>query len=151
MLKSSLITIAAALLLTTLTVLITPWLVPVCLAPFLGLAAGVIAGTFNKPASSKASLQAGAINGVAAGIGAALGHFAGATVNLYFGSPTLGNRFISGVLGLPTPWTNLEIGYYGGALCYSLVDLVLLVGLGLLGGLLWWQFAGRKAAHASMA
>lgn len=153
MYKSALITGLVALVLSAGAVLLSPLIVPCCLAPFLGLAAGFVAGLFDKPLTGGASSKSGAIGGALGGIGAVLGQITGAVINAVSMGPEAAAQ-VARSMGLPGGGSGFEGGYwfgvFGGAVCFSLFDVMLMAGLGALGGLLWWQLIGKNAAPAPL-
>jgi hypothetical protein len=150
MLKSGLITAGVMLVLAIGVSLLSPICVP-CLAIFVGLGAGYLAGLFDKPASNGAVAKAGAAAGAIGGVGAIVGHLIGGVINVFIVGPEKAMElmrqwgFPSDMLDSSNP-TAYYAGAFGGACCVGLVDLLLLAGLGALGGLLWWQITGKKAA-----
>ena len=146
MYRSGLILGAVALFVAAGATLISPVCAP-CAVIFLGLGAGYLAGVFDKPSTSSATSRVGAIGGAVGGAGAVLGQIAGAVINsLVLGPQNLQNIYQN--LGLPTGGPGFTQGYWvgvaGSAICFSLVDVVLMAGFGALGGLLWWQTTGKK-------
>ena len=146
--KSALIFGGIAFLLSVGAVLLTPVLALCCIAPFMGLAAGYVAGVFDKPVSSGASSKTGAISGALAGIGAALGQIIGTVLNAFIVGPERAAEFMRN-LGVPTSGgsgfaSGYWLGMVGGTACFSLLDVLLMAGLGALGGLLWWAISRRK-------
>jgi len=147
MLRSGLIAAAVMLVLTIGVTLISPYCVP-CLALLIGLGAGAVAGVFDKPSTRGASAQAGAEAGALGGIGAILGHLIGGGLNALVVGPAGAARLLSQIGFSDTGMTPTT--YYGftlgAACCIGLLDVLLMAGLGALGGLLWWQQAGKSAA-----
>jgi hypothetical protein len=138
-----------SLVLSIVAVIFSPLLVPCCLAPFLGLVAGFVTGLFDKPASNNAVSKSGAISGAVGSIGAVLGQVIGAVVNSFIMGPEGAAQFARS-MGLPGSGSSgFEGGYWfgvvGGAVCFSMFDVLLMAGFGALGALLWWQFIGKNA------
>jgi hypothetical protein len=55
--------------------------------------------------------------------------------------------------GAPSAYSSaVGPGYYfgviGSAICFSLINVILMVLLGALGGLLWWQISGKNSAQS---
>jgi hypothetical protein len=149
MLKSGLIIGVVMLVLTIGVALITPLCVP-CLALLAGAGAGYLASVFDKPSASGASAQTGAGAGAIGGVGALIGHLAGGVANVILVGPEGAADLLQG-LGLPT--SSAPTGYYagtiGGTCCFGLVEVLLMAGLGALGGLLWYQIAGKNVTTSS--
>jgi hypothetical protein len=149
--KAALILGSAAFLVATGATLLSPLCAP-CAAVFLGLVAGYVAGVFDKPLSSSATTRAGAAGGAVGAIGAVAGQMVGAALNAMMVGPQ-GLQNIYQQLGLPTGGPAFNQGYWfgivGGALCFSVLDILLMAGFGALGGLIWWQTSGRKAGPGS--
>lgn len=147
MVKSGLILGALALFVAAGATLISPLCAP-CAAIFLGLGAGYLAGVFEKPLTSSATSRVGAIGGALGGVGAILGQIIGTVLNGFIVGPA-GMEKIYQNLGLPGGPSSAQVyygGLVGGAVCFSLLDVLLMAGFGALGGLLWWRMNGRNAA-----
>ncbi len=148
MYKAGLILGAVALFVAAGATLISPLCAP-CAAVFLGLGAGYLAAVFEKPSTSNATTKVSAIGGAIGGVGAIVGQIVGTAINAAIVGPQ-GLEQIYQRLGVPTGNMDLGqtywIGAIGGALCFSLLDIVLMAGFGALGGLLWWQSSGKNAA-----
>ncbi len=123
--------------------LITPLCVP-CIALLAGLGAGYLAGVYEKPLASGGAAKVGAIAGAIGGAGALLGQIVGGILNSVMVDPqTIVN--ILEQLGLPTTYdpATLHIAQIGGGVCFGVLDIVLMAGLGALGGMLWYQISGK--------
>lgn len=144
MIKAGLILGAVMLVLGIGGSLITPLCVP-CLAVLAGIGAGYLAGVFDKPLTSGESAKVGAIAGAIGGAGALLGQIIGGILNSALADPqdiiNMMEQF-----GLPTTYDPgmIRFGQIGGGVCFGLLDIVLMAGLGALGGILWQQIAGKK-------
>jgi hypothetical protein len=150
--RSGLIAAAVMLVLTIGTTLISPYCVP-CLAILVGLGAGALAGMFDKPADSGACAKSGAAAGAIGGVGAILGHLVGGVINAALVGPETAARVL-GQFGYSTGTMTPEVYYgftFGAACCIGLFDVLLMAGVGALGGLLWWQSAGKPAANPPAA
>jgi hypothetical protein len=148
MLKSGLIAAAVMLVLTIGTTLISPYCVP-CLAILVGLGAGALGGQFDKPVDLGACAKSGAAAGAIGGLGAIVGHLVGGVINAVVVGPEGAARVLSQIgfsSSTMTPTTYYAFTF-GAACCIGLVDVLLMAGLGALGGLLWWQLAGKSAAN----
>ncbi len=146
MYKSGLIFGAGMLVAALVITLILPYCVP-CVALVVGLAAGYVAGVYAKPAGQPLATKSGAIAGAVAGVGVILGEMIGAVINGLLVKPDQVNQLlrqfgITATFDL-TP-TTLWASQLGINFCLSLVSVVLMAGLGALGGLLWWNYNGKK-------
>ncbi len=146
MVRSGLILGALALIIAAGATLISPICAP-CTAIFLGLAAGYLASVFDKPSTSASTSRVGAISGAIAGAGAILGQVLGTVIN----SAIIGPDNLQAIyqkLGVPTSGIDLVqtywIGLVGGTVCFSVLDVLVMAGFGTVGGLLWWQTAGKN-------
>ncbi len=147
MITSGLILGFIALILSLGGTLILPLCTP-CIAIFLGPISGFLAPQFEKPIEKQPAVTRGAYAGVIAGIGAFLGQAIGAIINSIIVGPE-GAADMMQSLGLPTTYgygfgTGYWIGIIGSTLCISLLNILIMAGMGALGGLLWWQFIGSK-------
>ncbi len=147
MVRSGLILGALALFVAAGSTLISPLCAP-CALIFLGLGAGYLAGVFDKPSTSGSTTKIGAIGGAVGGMGAILGQIIGTVINGFIMTP----QQLQGIyqaFGLPTGGPGFTEGYWigivGGAICFSVVDVLVMAGFGALGGLLWWRTTGRNA------
>jgi hypothetical protein len=147
MVKSGVIGAIVSLVLAIAFALLSPVCVP-CVALFLGLGAGFLAGAFDKPIESKESVKVGAAAGAISGIGAALGQMIGAGLNSLLVGPEAVAKMLKqfgletgGATGVgPGYW----VGVFGGGLCFSLVDVVLMAIFGILGALVWSSLLGKR-------
>jgi hypothetical protein len=114
-----------------------------CLTPLLGLSVGYTAGWFDQPARVETSLSKGIVAGGFTGLGVILGQLAAAVVNgiLVTNSRELTKMinelgFSQAVITNPGDYwqATLLINSFCGVL-----NLALLVGLGALGGVIWFQ------------
>jgi hypothetical protein len=145
MLKSGLIVGAITTLIMLGTTLVLPLCTP-CLAIFLGIAAGYLAGMFDKPLDNGSSAKKGAGAGGIGGIGSLVGVAIGQALNgLIVGPEGAANMLEQ--FGLQT--SSSPVGYWfgvvGGAVCFGLLGVALMAGMGAVGGLLWWQVTGKNA------
>ena len=152
MYRSGTILGALALFVAAGATLLSPLCAP-CAVVLLGLAAGYLAGVFDKPLTSNATSRVGAIGGAIGGSGAILGQGIGTIINAIAVGPQRAQQ-VSQVLGLPvTGGPGFEGSYWvttiGGGVCFGLLDVLLMALFGALGGLIWWQTAGKSAAPHS--
>jgi len=149
MLKSGLIVGIAALIFGFGATFITPLCAP-CVALFAGLAAGYLAALFEKPIDQGGAAKPGAAAGAMAGVGGLVGNMIAAVVNILVVGPERAAQITQQFnlpSGDPTAFAN---SYYlsgiGLPFCIALFNIALMAGLGALGGILWYQTAGKKAA-----
>jgi len=144
MIKAGLILGAVMLVLGIGASLISPMCVP-CLALAAGIGAGYLAGVYDKPRTSGNSAKVGAVAGTIGGAGALIGQLIGGILNATIVGPE-GAAQLLRQLGLPTVGdpTFYYLSFIGGALCFGVVDIVLMAAFGALGGILWQQFTGKS-------
>ncbi|MFN2285775.1 MAG: hypothetical protein ACK2UQ_15260 [Anaerolineae bacterium] len=149
MIKAGLILGAVMLVLGIGGSLLSPLCVP-CLAVMAGVGAGYLAGVWEKPLTSGDSAKVGAIAGAIGGAGALLGQIIGGILNAILVDPQQMMRMME-QFGLPANYDSnfFLIGQIGGAVCFGLLDIVLMAGLGTLGGILWQQITGKNATPPS--
>ncbi|MBN1535565.1 MAG: hypothetical protein JW908_02450 [Anaerolineales bacterium] len=145
MVRSGLILAAVALVFSASATLISPLCTP-CLAIVMGIFAGYLAGIQDKPRDEGKAAKMGAGAGAIGGVGALLGQSIGAAINAKMVGPEraleLLNQFnipTGGDISMPY-W----LGVIASALCFGVLNIVLMAGLGALGGYLWLQMNGRK-------
>ncbi len=145
MIKAGLILGAVMLVLGIGSSLISPLCVP-CLAVIAGIGAGYLAGVFDKPLTSGGGAKVGAIAGAIGGAGALLGQIIGGILNVLLVDPQNVMNMME-QLGFPSTYYDpsvIQLGQIGGGVCFGLLDIVLMAGLGALGGILWQQIAGKN-------
>ena len=144
MIKAGLILGAVMLVLGVGGSLLSPLCVP-CLAVMAGIGAGYLAGVFDKPLTSGDSAKVGAIAGAIGGAGALLGQIIGGILNALLVDPQNMMRMME-QFGFPATYDAnfITISQIGGGVCFGLIDIVLMAGLGALGGILWQQIAGKN-------
>ncbi len=126
-----------------------------CVIP-IGLGAGYLSAFWDRPQQMGDAVRKGALGGAISGIGVILGHVAGAILAIVFRSEQLAafSREFSRSLGVDASGTSEMYTYAGiviGQGCIGLIGLVLIVGLGALGGLIWWQVTGKNQGGAVAA
>ncbi len=145
MLKSGLIVGGVSFLLAVLVGAIASPLCGFCVGIVAGLGAGYLAGLFDKPAESSASTKAGAGAGAIAGIGGLIGLIIAGVINAIVVGPEGAAQVLQsfGLQSTADPTT-----YYASAIgmpcCIGLFNIALMAGLGALGGMLWYQTAGKN-------
>ncbi len=148
MFKSGLIVAAIALVLGFGLTLLSPVCTP-CVGALLGLLAGYLAGVFDKPMDSFGSTRAGAGGGLVASIGVILGLIFGAVANSMLVGPEGAQQLLNS-FGAPSAYSPAVMpGYYfgliGSAIFFSLINVMMMVALGALGGRVWWQISGKNS------
>ena len=143
MVKSGLIAGALALVIAVIATYITPICTP-CVSLFIGLGAGYLADVFDKPSMNNSATRTGALGG----IGASIGQLIGTVLNVMILGPQ-GALQLERLLGLQveggTTFTNgYWVGAIGGAVCFSIIDILLMAAFGALGGIIWWQTDGKN-------
>jgi hypothetical protein len=120
-----------------------------CLALFAGALAGYLAGQFDRPASTQDAARVGAGAGAIGGAGALLGHVTTGLATAVMVGPE-GAADILRQFGIDIGPSGGPAAYYGGAVggacCFGLFEVALMAALGALGGFLWYQMTGSKAA-----
>ena len=145
--KSGLFVGAAALVLGLGASLLSPICVP-CLSLLLGLLSGYLAASFDKAPSQRQTGKSGALGGLLAGVGLLVGQIGGAVINTIVVGPMGAARMLY-QMGIPvgSPARIAEI-YWPTVIifttCLTVLDVALMAGMGLLGGLFWWQLNGKK-------
>ena len=143
--KSALIFALVAFVLIVGVSLISPLCTP-CLAILVGAVAGYLAGVFDKPITKPAAVKGGALAGLLAGIGAFLGQIVGSIINGATVGPE-GAADLLRQLGLSTGGTDMTLTYWVtmvvSTLCFGLLNLGIMAGLGALGGMLWNSFNNK--------
>lgn len=119
-----------------------------CLALFAGAGAGYLSGVFDQPADQGSSAKSGAGAGAIGGAGALIGHVLGGMGLAIVRGPQSGADLMR-QFGVPVDTSPAgNTGFYAGSFiascCFGLVAVALMVGLGALGGLLWYQMTTRK-------
>jgi len=147
MVKSGLIAGALALVIAVIATYITPICTP-CASLFIGLGAGYLADVFDKPSMNNSATRTGALGGAIGGVGASIGQLIGTVLNVMILGPQ-GALQLERLLGLQveggTTFTNgYWVGAIGGAVCFSIIDILLMAAFGALGGIIWWQTDGKN-------
>lgn len=124
-----------------------------CIAPLLGVGVGYLASYLDKPLKLEASLSSGGIAGGMTGFAALLGQMLAAVVNavLVTNWQELLN-FVKnwGIIKFPTSAEYWQMTLTTNSFC-SLLNLVLIAGLGIVGGLIWFQRQNKKVIPAVSA
>lgn len=145
MVRSGLILGVVALIFSASATLINPMCTP-CLAIFMGAFAGYLAGIQEKPRDEGKAARIGAGAGAIGGAGALLGQITGAAINAAMVGPE-GTADILRQFNIPTS-TDVTLPYWAGiatsTMCFGILNVLLMAGLGALGGYAWLQMNGRK-------
>lgn len=145
MVRSGLILAVIALIFSASATLISPICTP-CLAVFMGVFAGYLAGIQDKPRDEGKAAKMGAGAGAIGGVGALLGQFIGAAINAKLVGPESAMQLLN-QFNIPTG-ADIAVPYWAGvvvsALCFGVLNILLMASLGALGGYLWLQMNGRK-------
>jgi hypothetical protein len=122
-----------------------PLCVP-CLALFAGTGAGYLAGQFDRPGMSNTAVRLGAQAGAIAGIAALLAHLIAGVSNAALVGPE-GAAEMMRQFGLEGDASNPAVYYasaFGTSCCMGLFEIALMAGTGALGGMLWFNTAGKN-------
>lgn len=142
MLKAGLIGAAVGFVLALVTTIVTSVCNP-CVALLLGVGVGVLAAVWERRPTQGGSATVGAQAGAIATAGSLVGQMIGAVINGFLVGPEgLAELYLQ--LGLPVPDRNTYWLYNLGGNCVcALLNVALGAGLGAVGGLLWYQMAGK--------
>jgi hypothetical protein len=148
MFKSGLIIGIVGLIFGIGITLLTPLCVP-CLALFLGLGAGFLANVFEKPVVQNRAVKSGAYSGAIAGIGVILGQVIGALINSFYVSEEAAMEMLKNFgFAVPADYGTLySASQIIATICFSLLDIVFMVLMGMLGGFIWWKMNGPKPSE----
>jgi len=120
------------------------------LAIILGFLAGALAAIIDKPQIENKAALSGGIAGLIAGIFAVIGNVAGTLIKTYvIFTPETVNSVAGQLTGLPASefeTTFSSLGTFFTLGCCVILDLILMIGLGALGGYLWFLYKNRSAA-----
>jgi hypothetical protein len=119
-------------------------------AVILGLMAGALAVVFDKPQLANKAALSGGVAGLIAAIFAVIGNVAGNLLKTYviFTPETIssvGNQ-LTGMQTTGFDSTISTLSTFFSLGCCVITDLVLMVGLGVLGGYLWFRYKNKNAA-----
>jgi hypothetical protein len=119
-------------------------------AIILGLMAGALAVILDKPQLANKAALSGGIAGLIAGIIGVIGNVAGTLLKTYviFTPETITSvaNQLTGTQSSAFDSTISTISTFFTAGCCVVIDLILMVGLGALGGYLWFAYKNKKAA-----
>ena len=138
--------IAGLIYITSLT-LLSPFCT-LCLTPLLGISVGYLAAHIDKPARSETSLSRGGIAGGITGIGVLVGQMLATIVNGILITNSESLPIFVRQMGLSQLFITDPDEYWQAIITTSsfcsLINLVLIAGLGALGSLIWFQ---RQRRH----
>jgi MFS family permease len=133
--------IAGLIYITSLT-LLSPFCT-LCLTPILGIGVGYLAAHIDKPARPEASLSRGGLAGSITGIGVLIGQMLATVVNGILITNSEGLPIFVRQMGLAQLFITDPDEYWQAIITTSsfcsLINLVLIAGLGALGSLIWYQ------------
>lgn len=126
-----------------------------CVIP-VGLGAGYLSAFWDRPQQQREAVRKGTIGGAISGVGVILGHVVGAVLSVVFRGDQLTDfsRAFSSSFGVDASRTSEVWTYVGiviGQGCIGLFGLALIIGLGALGGVIWWQTTGKNQGGAVAA
>lgn len=145
MVKSGLIVGGITLVLGLIGAFVFPPLCVPCVALFAGTGAGYLAGQFDHPGASNTAVRMGAQAGAIAGIAALLAHLIGGVTSAALLGPEGAAEMMS-QFGIAADANNPAVYYasaFGTACCLGLFEIALMAGTGALGGMLWFNTAGK--------
>jgi hypothetical protein len=146
MVKAGLIVGGITLVLALIGGFVFPLLCIPCVALFAGTAAGYLSGQFDRPGASNLAIQRGAQAGAIAGIAALLAHVIAGVASAVTVGPE-GAAELMQQFGLPADPGNPTVYYASAAAtacCMGLFEIALMAGTGALGGMLWFNTAGKN-------
>jgi len=119
-------------------------------AIILGLLAGALAVIFDKPQVANKAVLSGGVAGLIAGILGVVGNVIGTLIKTYvIFTPETVNSLAGQITGMGSSAFNSTSSTFSTIFslgCCTILDLVLLAGLGALGGFLWFQFRMKNNA-----
>ncbi|MDH3674428.1 MAG: hypothetical protein OES12_02955 [Anaerolineae bacterium] len=142
MFKSGFLGAAVGFIYTMSLTLLSP-LCTFCFTPPLGLAVGYVASWFDKPLRAEASLSRGTIAGALTGLGVVAGQMAATLVNGILVTNSEQLPILIREFGLSQAILTSSDEYWQATLTLnsfcSVFNFALIVGLGAVGGLIWYQ------------
>ena len=142
MFKAAFLGATVGLIYTMSLTLLSP-LCTLCFTPFLGIAVGYLTSWFEKPLRVEASLSRGSVAGAITGLGVVAGQMAATLVNGILVTNSEQLPIIIREFGLPQTILSSSDEYWQTTLTLNsfcgLFNFALIVGLGAVGGLMWFQ------------
>lgn len=146
--KAGLIVGGISVLLAVGLAIVSPLCVP-CMSVLLGLVGGYLAGVFDKPIEGRETMKAGAYAGGIGGVGAILGQAFGAVVNATLVGPERAAQIMRQFGIYSGNQAGFESSYWlgviGSTMCFSVLDILLMAGFGVLGALAWGRFTRAES------
>ncbi len=123
-------------------------------APFeavgFGIAAGVLAAIIDKPQLANKAAVSGAIAGMITAVIAGIGNTIGFLIRTYvIFTPDTAMSLTNQMFGMQSAASDAALAQVSTVFtlcCCVIIDAIVIVGLGALGGYLWFQYKGRNAA-----
>jgi len=146
MIKAGLIGAVAGFIYVMSLTLVSPFCT-LCFTPLLGIGVGYLASRFDRPARLETSLRAGGMAGGMAGLAVLVGQMLATVVNgvLMTNWQEVPNLFRElGFAPAPTPTEYWQPTLTANSFC-TLMNLAIVVSLGALGGLIWFQRQNKKS------
>jgi len=148
MIKAGLIGAGVGFIYIMSLTLLSP-LCTLCFTPMLGVGVGYIAGWFDKPLRAESSLSRGTIAGGITGLGVVIGQMAATVVNGILVTRSDRLPLLLREFGLSQAFMVDGDDYWQTTLTLSsfcsVFNLALIVGLGALGGIIWFQRHGASS------
>lgn len=120
-----------------------------CFTPILGIGVGYVAGWFDRPLRAESSLSRGTIAGGITGLGVVIGQMAATIVNGILVTRSDRLPLLMREFGLSETFIVDGEEYWQTTLTLSsfcsVFNLALIVGLGALGGIIWFQRHGANS------
>ena len=142
MFKASVLGATVGLIYTMSLTLLSP-LCTLCFTPLVGFSVGYLASWFDKPLRSEASLSRGAVAGAVTGLGVVLGQMAATLVNGVLVTNSQQLPILIRELGLSQAVLTNSDEYWQTTLTLnsfcSVFNFALIIGLGAVGGIVWFQ------------
>lgn len=150
MIRAGLIGASLSLIYVMGVTLLSPFCT-ICLTPLLGLATGYLASWFDKPLRAESSLMHGVVAGLMAGVGAMIGQMLAAFINAVLVTHSEQLNVFLQEIGLTELIVNDSAAYWQATMALNslcgMFNLALIIGMGALGGMLWFQ----RHHHSSLA
>ncbi len=142
MIKASLIGSVVGFIYVMSLTLLSPFCT-LCFTPFLGIGVGYIAGWFEQPTSVEASLSRGTVAGAITSLGVVVGQMLATVVNGILVTNSEQLPILMRDIGLSdfvisNPTDYWQATFTVNSLC-SIFNFALIIGLGALGGVIWFQ------------
>ena len=124
----------------------------ICFTPLLGVGVGYLASWLEKPLRAETSLINGTVAGILTGLGVVLGQMLAAVVNGILITNSEQLPLLMKEIGLPQLVIGDSSEYWQATLAInsfcSIFNLALIVGLGAVGGVIWFQQHNKNSLAA---